>query len=116
MVRYSGSLSLTFAALADPTRRATLERLAGGSASVSDLAAPHGLTVPGMMKHLAVLELAGLLRTEKDGRVRRCDLTAEPMREAAAYLGRYRRLWENRLARLEALTTDARPMPGEEPQ
>jgi DNA-binding transcriptional ArsR family regulator len=106
MVRYSDSLSLTFVALADPTRRDALERMANGSASVSELAAPHGMTVPGMMKHLAVLESAGLVHAEKDGRVRRCDLTAAPMREASAYLARYRRLWDRRLARLDALVTE----------
>jgi DNA-binding transcriptional ArsR family regulator len=113
MVRYSDALSRTFTALADPTRREALERLASGPASVSELAAPHGLTVPGMMKHLAVLESAGLLHTEKDGRVRRCGLTAEPMRAAADYLGGYRRLWETRLARLEALTAAAKNTNGE---
>jgi DNA-binding transcriptional ArsR family regulator len=101
MVRYSDELSLTFAALADPTRRRVLERLTAGPASVSELATSHDVTVPGMLKHLRVLENAGLLRTAKSGRVRRAGLTPRPMRTAARYIDRYRSHWERRFDALE---------------
>jgi DNA-binding transcriptional ArsR family regulator len=74
MVQYSTGVEQTFAALADPTRRAVVERLGGGSASISELAEPFGMTLTGMKKHVLVLEQAGLVVTEKIGRVRRCTL------------------------------------------
>jgi DNA-binding transcriptional ArsR family regulator len=98
MVNYmSDSLGATFAALADPTRRAILERLARGEASVSELAEPFQVSLPAISKQLRVLEQAGLLIREKEGRVRRCRLDAEPMKEAAEWLARYRRYWERQL-------------------
>lgn len=98
MVNYmSDSLGATFAALADPTRRAILERLAHGEASVTELAEPFQVSLPAISKQLRVLEQAGLLIREKEGRVRRCRLDAEPMREAAEWLARYRRYWERQL-------------------
>jgi DNA-binding transcriptional ArsR family regulator len=98
MVNYmSDSLGATFAALADPTRRAILERLARGEASVTELAEPFQVSLPAISKQLRVLEQAGLLIREKEGRVRRCRLDAEPMREAAEWLARYRRYWERQL-------------------
>jgi DNA-binding transcriptional ArsR family regulator len=98
MVYYmSDSLGATFAALADPTRRAILERLAHGEASVTELAEPFQVSLPAISKQLRVLEQAGLLIREKEGRVRRCRLDAEPMREAAEWLARYRRYWERQL-------------------
>jgi DNA-binding transcriptional ArsR family regulator len=103
MVRYEDPVSRTFAALSDPMRRQVLERLLRGPASIGELAAPHELTVPGMLKHVRVLEEAGLLRTAKDGRIRRCGLTPAPMRAAARYLDRYRALWERRFDALEEL-------------
>lgn len=110
MVRYSDELSLTFAALADPTRREVLERLAEGPATVSELAEPYDMTLPAMMKHLRVLEEAGLLRTEKSGRVRRCGLTPGPMQSAGGWIEQYRDLWEGRL---DALEEYLREMKGE---
>jgi DNA-binding transcriptional ArsR family regulator len=96
-------MSLTFAALADPTRRRVLDRLARGPASVTELASAHELSVPGMLKHLRVLEGAALLRTAKDGRVRRCGITPAPMRAAAKYLDEFRNLWEHRFDALADL-------------
>jgi DNA-binding transcriptional ArsR family regulator len=98
MVNYmSDSLGATFAALADPTRRAIIERLAHGEASVTELAEPFQVSLPAISKQLRVLEQAGLLIREKEGRVRRCRLDAEPMKEAAEWLARYRRYWERQL-------------------
>jgi len=95
MVKYSnGSLDRTFAALSDPTRRAILARLAQGDTSVTELAEPFNVSLPAISKHLRVLERAGLLIQEKDGRVRRCRLVAEPLKEAAAWIVRYQKFWE----------------------
>jgi DNA-binding transcriptional ArsR family regulator len=95
-------LDETFFALSDPTRRAMLTRLAEGASTVAELAEPFDVSAPGISKHLRVLERAGLLRKERDGRVRRCHLLAEPLKEAAAWVERYRRFWETQLDRLEA--------------
>jgi DNA-binding transcriptional ArsR family regulator len=100
MVKSSDPLSATFAALADPTRRAILERLAGREAPVGAVAARFAISLPAVSKHLAVLERAGLLTRARFGRERHCGLVADPLREAAAWLARYRRFWE---ARLDAL-------------
>jgi DNA-binding transcriptional ArsR family regulator len=95
MVNYSATqLDATFAALADATRRAILARLAEGEARVTDLAKPFAMSLPAISKHLRVLESAGLLKREIDGRVHRCHLSAEPMKEAAAWMEHYRRFWE----------------------
>src|SRR3989454_5906493 len=112
MVKYQGNaLDATFAALADPTRRAILARLAGREASVSELARPFAISLPGVHKHLRVLERAGLVAHAKHGRVRRCRLVARPMREAARWIERYRRYWE---AQFDALTAYlAQPEPQE---
>jgi DNA-binding transcriptional ArsR family regulator len=92
MVRYRLSpLDLTFAALSDPTRRAILARLSEGESSVSKLARPFAMSLTGFSKHLAVLENAGLLRREKSGRVVRCRLDAERLRDAAQWFADYRR-------------------------
>jgi DNA-binding transcriptional ArsR family regulator len=91
------SLSNVFAALSDPTRRRVLEALGSGSQSVSTLAQEHGMSLPGFMKHLRVLEGAGLIARLKEGRVVRCTLAAEPMQEAAVWLSRYERFWSDRL-------------------
>ena len=96
----SALLNATFAALADPTRRAILERLALGDSSVTELAEPFNVSLPAISKQLGVLENAGLLSREKDGRVRRCRLDAAPMREAVNWMERYRTFWEDRLASL----------------
>ena len=98
MVKYGPQdLDAIFSALGDPTRRAILARLAQGEASVGELAAPHAMSLPAVSKHLRVLETAGLLRKEKEGRVIHCRLEAVPLRDAAAWIAEYRRFWEARL-------------------
>jgi len=94
-------LSLTFAALADPTRRAILARLTSGQTSVTELAAPHDMSLPAISKHLRVLERSGLIERGRDAQWRPCRLKAAPMAEAVQWLERYRRHWEERLDRLE---------------
>jgi len=101
MVRYQDPVSLTFAALSDPTRRRVLSALARGPATVSELAAAHEQSVPGMLKHLRVLRQAKLLETAKNGRVRRCGITPGPMRAAQRYLDGFSGLWERRFDSLE---------------
>jgi DNA-binding transcriptional ArsR family regulator len=97
MVNYLPSLDRTFAALSDPTRREILERLRFGEASVGELAAPFAMSLPGVMKHLRVLEQAGLVKQRKLGRVRRCRLEGVPLREAEAWVSRYREFWQGQL-------------------
>jgi len=98
MVQYQDAiLDRVFAALADPTRRHVLEALGRGSLAVSELAAPHGMSLPGFMKHLRVLEDAGLIARNKAGRVVSCELSAAPMREAATWMLRYERFWTEKL-------------------
>ena len=94
MVKYRRSLDVTFAALADPTRRAILARLARGESSVTALAAPHRISLPAISKHLTVLERAGLLARRREGRVHHCRLVGGSMRDAAAWLARYHKFWE----------------------
>ncbi|HLE66136.1 MAG TPA: metalloregulator ArsR/SmtB family transcription factor [Burkholderiales bacterium] len=98
MVKYSDSaLDDVFAALADPTRRGVLESLSGGSLAVSELAAPHHMSLPGFMKHLQVLENAGLIARSKEGRVVSCELSAAPMKAAAGWMSRYEKFWNEKL-------------------
>ncbi len=97
----SDPLSVTFAALADPTRRAILARLANGEASVNDLAAPFAMSLPAVSKHLKVLERAGLILRGRDAQWRPCKLNAEPMKQATGWLEEYRRYWEGSFDRLE---------------
>lgn len=97
------NLDSFFGALADPTRRAVIERLTTGPATVTDLAAPHDIALPTFMKHLAKLEAAGLVRSEKKGRVRTVHIEAAPLAAAETWIRQQRRLWEGRLDRLEAL-------------
>ena len=95
MVNYSSSrLNATFGALADPTRRAILARLAKRELTVGELAAPFEMSLPAVSKHLRVLERAGLLRQKKDGRIRRCRLEPKAMQNAAEWIEHYRRFWE----------------------
>jgi DNA-binding transcriptional ArsR family regulator len=101
-----GSLDATFAALADPTRRAILARLARGEASVKELAEPFAMTQPAISKHLKVLERAGLVTRRRDAQRRPCRLVAEPMRAASAWLGDYRRFWHESYDRLDGLLAD----------
>jgi DNA-binding transcriptional ArsR family regulator len=121
MVKYEDEvLDRVFGALADPTRRGVLESLGQGSQamSISELAAPYGMSLPGFMKHLRVLEDAGLIARSKEGRVVRCDLEATPMQEASVWLSRYKKFWSDRLDSLarylyqqEELQTWNKPAP-----
>jgi DNA-binding transcriptional ArsR family regulator len=94
------SLDATFHALADPGRRAMVERLCRGPASVSELARPLDMTLSAVVQHLAVLEASGLVRSEKLGRVRTCRIEAEALRTAERWISERRTLWERRLDRL----------------
>ena len=102
MVTNTQQLDLTFGALADATRRAILQQLATGPATVGSLAEPFSISRPAISKHLRVLEKAGLVQTEKDGRVSRCILNAGPMKEASEWVDWYRAFWENQLDSLAA--------------
>jgi DNA-binding transcriptional ArsR family regulator len=95
------TLNSTFAALSDPTRRAILARLAAGEASVNELAEPFEMSLPGVSKHLKVLERAGLISRGRVAQSRPCRLEAAPLREAADWVESYRRFWEGSLDRLE---------------
>jgi len=95
------SLSTTFAALADPTRRAILTRLATGEASVSELAAPFDMSLPAVSKHLKVLERARLITRSRDAQWRPCRLEAARLKQVAEWVERYRAFWEARLDRLD---------------
>ena len=97
----SQPLDRTFSALSDPTRRDILERLATGPASISELARPIGISLPGVMKHVHILEEAHLVITEKRGRTRECRLGPEQMADATLWIQRYRQHWERRFDRLE---------------
>jgi DNA-binding transcriptional ArsR family regulator len=99
-------LSTTFAALADPTRRAILARLTTGEASVSELAEPFEISLPAISKHLKVLERSGLIARGRDAQWRPCRLKAKPLAEANEWLERYREFWEARFDRLDALLVE----------
>ena len=94
------TLSTTFAALADPTRRAMLARLAQGEATVTELAAPFDMSLPGISKHLRVLQRAGLIEQGRQAQWRPCRLAPEPLREVAGWVEQYRRHWEDSFERL----------------
>lgn len=94
-------LSLTFSALADPTRRAILVRLSSGEASVKELAEPFEMSLPAISKHLKVLERAGLIERGREAQWRPCKLKAEPLKSAASWISQYRQFWEDSLDRLE---------------
>lgn len=98
----SDSLSLTFAALADPTRRAILARLALGETSVTELAAPFEMSAPAVTKHLKVLENAGLISRSRQAQWRPCHLEVAPLQEAAGFVEQYRQLWDQSFDRLDA--------------
>jgi DNA-binding transcriptional ArsR family regulator len=95
------NLDLIFSALADPTRRAILQRLTRGEATVTELAEPFDVSLPAISKQLGVLEHAGLIVRDKDGRTRRCKLVAQPMINAAQWLSQYRAFWEDQFDALE---------------
>jgi DNA-binding transcriptional ArsR family regulator len=101
MVKYSASLDGTFGALADPTRRAILATLMLGEASITELAKPHRMSLPAVMKHVRVLEQAGLISQKKIGRTRRCQLAADPLKDADGWLSQYRIFWERQFDALE---------------
>ena len=94
-------LSSTFSALADPTRRAILARLASGKATVTELARPFAISMPAVTKHLKVLERAGLISRSRAAQWRPCQLQAQPLREVAGWVEQYRAFWEQRFDRLE---------------
>jgi DNA-binding transcriptional ArsR family regulator len=102
-------LSATFAALADPTRRAILARVATGETSVSELARPFDMSLPAISKHLKVLERAGLIARGREAQWRPCRLKAEPLKDAARWIDDYRRHWEHRLDRLDAYLHEFHP-------
>jgi DNA-binding transcriptional ArsR family regulator len=103
------NLDLTFAALADPTRRAILAQLAQGEATVGELAAPFAISLPAVSRHLKVLEDASLIVRRREGQTRRCSLDPRPLSDAAEWLGFYRRFWGASLDRLAAhLDSDKR--------
>ena len=103
MVLYQQGLDRTFAALADPTRRSILERLGEGSATISELAEPFGISLTGLKKHVQVLEDADLVRTEKVGRTRWCTLGPQDLNEVQRWIMGYRLMLEERLDRLGEL-------------
>lgn len=110
MVYYHAPTALdeTFRALADPTRRSILERLARAELTIGELARDYEMSLPAVSKHVRVLERAGLAAIEKEGRVRRCMLVAEPMREAAEWITRYRAFWEASFDRLARYLEDTK--------
>jgi DNA-binding transcriptional ArsR family regulator len=112
---YARRLDATFAALADPTRRAILARLVSGEASVTELAEPFAISQPAISKHLKVLERAGLITRGRDAQRRPCRLEAAPLKVATDWLERYRELWEQSFERLDEVLEDlkARPRKGE---
>ncbi|WP_208021220.1 ArsR/SmtB family transcription factor [Paracoccus alkanivorans] len=101
MAKHEPDLSLLFHALADPTRRSILTRLARGPAPVTELANPTGLRLPTVMRHLSVLEAAGLIATSKDGRVRSCAIVPEALAPVRTWLDEQREIWEGRLDRMD---------------
>src|SRR5215217_550029 len=113
-------LSVTLAALADPTRRAILARLADGETSVTELAEPFDMSLPGVTKHLKVLERAGLITRGREAQWRPCRLEAKPLREVADWIAQYRQFWEARFDRLESylgeLKKRARPAKKQKPR
>lgn len=114
MVTSQRRLDLVFGALSDSTRRAILARLAEGQATVGDLARPFAVSRPAISKHLRVLERAGLVDREKEGRYSRCALDAGPMRDAAEWVERYRKFWEDRLDALTRYLEEEAPDPVKE--
>jgi DNA-binding transcriptional ArsR family regulator len=111
-------ISTTFAALADPTRRAILARLREGDATVTELAAPFKMSMPAVSKHLKVLERAGLITRGRDAQWRPCRLETRPLQEADNWIEQYRNAWEARFDRLDAYLKElqAEPQPTEVPQ
>ena len=109
---HASSLDATFAALADPTRRAILARLALGEASVNELAAPFAMSQPAISRHLKVLERAGLISRGRDAQRRPCRIEGPALAGASAWLEKYRQVWEGNFRRLDAVLED---MQGRDP-
>ncbi len=113
MVKYSNHrqpvLDTVFLALADPTRRTIIAALHHGEATVSELARPHRISLPAVMKHITVLERAGLLSHHKTGRIRRCRLVPEPMAQAADWIATYKHFWATRLDALDKFLQETVP-------
>ena len=105
-VNHADPLSATLSALADPTRRAILARLAQGEATVTELAAPFAMSLPAVSRHIKVLAHAGLVTQGRDAQWRPCRLEPEPLHQVADWLAQYRALWEARFQRLDAYLTD----------
>src|SRR5580658_8868330 len=99
-------LTATFSALADPTRRAILARLAAGEANVTELAKPFDMSQPAVSKHLKVLERAGLISRSRDAQSRPCRLEVRRLKEATAWMERYRRVWDERFDRLDVVLSE----------
>jgi DNA-binding transcriptional ArsR family regulator len=124
MITSPDTLSTTLAAVSNPTRRAILDRLALGDATVTELAAPFAMTLPAISKHLGVLERAGLIERGRDAQRRPCRLRTDRLKEAAAWMDAQRALWEERFDRLEAHlkrvqagpAADAKPTPKPTPK
>ena len=110
------TLDRTFAALADPTRRAILARLATGQASVTELAAPFAMSLPAVSKHLKVLERAGLVARGRRAQWRPAQLQAEPLHEVADWLADYRRFWEERLDRFDEYLRELQASEPDQPE
>jgi DNA-binding transcriptional ArsR family regulator len=107
MVQYNATrLDVSFAALSDATRRGVMEQLGRGDASITDLAEKFDMTLTGMKKHVGVLEQAGLVTTEKVGRVRTCKLVLRKLEEEAAWIERYRQLWDERFDALDQVVEE----------
>lgn len=114
MPAHADPLSSTFAALADPTRRAILARLASGDATVMALAAPFAMSAPAVSKHLKVLERAGLIERSRHAQWRPCRLQARPMREVATWIEEYRAQWEESFSRLDEYLVEMERLEGEQ--
>lgn len=109
MVKYSSHLDTTFSALADATRREMLSVLMRREATVSELAAPHNMSLPAVMKHLRVLERAGLVSQRKIGRERHCRLTAQTLKPASEWIMQYRQFWERQFDALDRYLSESEP-------
>ena len=105
----TAQLDITFAALADPTRRAIVNRLSKGPAPVTELAWPFDMSLPAIHKHLGILQNAGLISSQKSGRVRTCQLKGDKMSSAADWLERYSRFWDSKLDALEKYLEKQKP-------
>jgi DNA-binding transcriptional ArsR family regulator len=107
----SDRLDRTLSALSDPIRRGILERLSSGPASLTDLAAPSGISLPGVLKHVRVLERVGLVETGRDGRTRQCRLGPARLDDVSEWVDTYRQVWARRLDRLETYLADKKESP-----